>query len=279
MLMNPTYNLLKKYYKGSKRYFISSLSFPSEYREKVAIVYNFCRLVDNSVDEAGKAEMSFADIRDDYYKCLETDLCTNDTVKLFVKVLKENNIQNKWIEALFSSMQMDLERRKYISINETLEYVYGVAEVIGLMMCQILEIDAKAHKYAMALGRAAQWINFIRDISEDYSNGRVYFPENDLKLFHIRSFNRKEVMENKDNFIEFINFQSKRFYEWVNIAESGYKYIPNNVRNPIIYSTELDKWKMSEILKNPLLIYEKKFNPSTKQIVREIIKIKISGRT
>ena len=86
-------------------------------------------------------------------------------------------------------------------------------------------------------------------------------------------------MENKDNFIEFINFQSKRFYEWVNIAESGYKYIPNTVRNPIIYSTKLDKWKMSEILKNPLLIYEKKFNPSTKQIVREIIKIKISGRT
>jgi phytoene synthase len=82
-------------------------------------------------------------------------------------------------------MQMDIDKREYKTLDDTLEYIYGSAEVIGLFMAQIMGLPEEAHDFAKMQGRAMQFINFIRDIDEDITLGRRYFPTQDLKEFSL----------------------------------------------------------------------------------------------
>lgn len=273
--LNPTYEVLKKYYKGSKRYFVSSLYFPGEYRIQVANVYNFCRLVDDSVDEPEKTSITFEEIQSMYMKSLSGYKSGNNIIDSFIVVKRNNKIDDEWVEALFDSMQMDIDGVKYSSLEDTLKYVYGVAEVVGLMMCKVLRIPQEAYPYAKLLGRSAQWINFIRDIGEDVEIGRTYFPNNELEKFGLESLGYKDVIKNMSGYKQFLDFQSHRFYDWTKEAEKGYRYIPKKLLKPILYSTEIDKWKMKEILNNPLSVYEKKINPSLSRMFAEIMKTRI----
>lgn len=273
--MNPTYELLRKYYKGSKRYFVSSLFFPSEYRNQVANIYNFCRLVDDSVDEPQKVDVPYEKIKLMYEKSLKGGKSGNNIIDSFIDIKREFEIEDGWVQALFDSMQMDIDGIKYTTLEDTLEYVYGAAEVIGLMMCRILKIPQEAYPYARLLGRSAQWINFIRDIGEDIANGRIYFPHTELARFKLNSLTYEDVLKNVEGYIRFVNYQSERFYEWTAEAEYGYKYISKKLLKPILYSTEIDKWKIKEILSNPLSVYEKKVNPSFLRMIVEIMKTRI----
>ena len=273
--LNPTYEVLKKYYKGSKRYFVSSLSFPNEYRLEVANVYNFCRLVDDSVDEPDKANIDFEDIKNMYAKALSGKISGNSIIDSFIVVKRNNKIDDGWVQALFDSMQMDIDGVKYSTLDDTLKYAHGVAEVVGLMMCKVLNIPQEAYPFARLLGRSAQWINFIRDIGEDVENGRTYFPNTELTMYGLDSLAYVDVLQNVERYKKFLHYQSERFYEWTKEAEKGYKYIPNKLLKPILYSTEIDKWKMKEILNNPLSVYEKKINPSLSRMVAEIMKSRI----
>jgi phytoene synthase len=273
--LNSTYEVFRKYYKGSKRYFVSSLYFPNQYRIQVATVYNFCRLVDDTVDEPDKVDINFDELKDIYAKSLSGERSNNSIIDIFIDIKNESDIKDEWVQALFNSMQMDIDEVKYTSLDDTLKYAYGVAEVVGLMMCKVLKIPEEAFPFAKLLGRSAQWINFIRDIGEDVRNNRSYFPNTELAKFGLNSLKYEDILKNEDGFKEFIRFQSQRYYEWTAEAEKGYKYIPGKVLKPILYSTEIDKWKMKEILSNPLSVYDKKINPSLSRMFVEIMKTRI----
>ncbi len=273
--LNSTYEVFRKYYKGSKRYFVSSLYFPRKYRVEVANVYNFCRLVDDTVDEPDKVDISYEQLKSLYRKSSNGEKSNNSIIDNFIDIKNESDIKDEWVQALFNSMQMDIDEVKYTSLDDTLKYAYGVAEVVGLMMCKVLRIPEEAYPFAKLLGRSAQWINFIRDIGEDIRNDRSYFPKSELIKFDLDSLNYEDVLKNKEGFKEFIRAQAELFYEWTAEAEKGYRYIPDRLLKPILYSTEIDKWKMKEILSNPLSVYDKKINPSLSRMFVEIMKSRI----
>lgn len=273
--LTSSYEVLRKYFKGSKRYFLSSLSFPRDYQVQVAKVYNFCRLVDDSVDEPEKVNIEFKEIKRLYDKSLGGNNSGNNIIDNFIVVKNRKGIEEQWVQALFDSMQMDIDGNNYTNLDETLKYVHGVAEVVGLMMCKVLDIPQDAYPYARLLGRSAQWINFIRDIDEDMNNGRTYFPSTELNAYGLDSLRYKDVLKNLDGYKKFLDFQSERFYEWTKEAEKGYKFIPKKLLNPILYATEIDKWKMGEILNFPLSVYEKKINPSLLRMFVQIMKTRI----
>lgn len=293
----------KVFLKGSLRYYISALAFPPKYRERVGIIYNFCRKLDDIVDtlDNQSAKTRFDQFKETYTK---TDvLGINDVNSLkgyqldnedlviiisFVHVKKELGIKDEWVEAMFKSMEMDLNHFQYQTLEQTLQYTYGVAEVVGLFMCKALELSDEAYPSARALGRSAQWINFIRDIQEDLSIGRVYFPKEDLDRFGLISLNHNDLLEADSNssqliksnshkalsnskkidtngverFNQFIQFQCSRFDMWVGEGESGYRFIPSALQRSIKIATRLDKWKVEQIRHNPMIVYKKKVNPS-----------------
>jgi len=261
-----------RFYKGSKRYFFSAIGFPSQIREDVTAVYNFCRFVDDSIDEPEKTELSFDEIRAEYYKILETKHSDVKLIQEFVRIKKEKEIKDEWVEALFESMLMDQSGKTYNTLEDTLEYSYGVAEVIGLFMCKVLDLPIDAYKTAKYLGRSAQWINFIRDINEDLQLGRQYFPKSDLRKFNLKSLDYEIVIKQPEDFKNFMNLQFDRFEEWVGIGEKGYKYIPRRYRRPIQYATRLDKWKLRVIRKDPFIVYSKKVDPGFIELLSYTLK-------
>jgi phytoene synthase len=268
-------NLFTRFYKGSKRYFFSAIGFPANIREDVSKVYNFCRLVDDSIDEPDKTEHSFDEIRSDYYQALKTENASIPLVHEFVRIKKEKGIKDEWVEALFESMLMDKNGQIYENLEDTLKYTYGVAEVIGLFMCRVLDLPEEAHKTASYLGRSAQWINFIRDINEDIVLGRQYFPKSDLRKFNLENLEYSTVIRQPDDFKQFMNLQFDRFEEWLVMGEKGYIFIPKKYKMPIQYATRLDKWKFKEIKKDPFVIYLRKVDPGNFEFIVYLLKMKI----
>ncbi|GGG35235.1 phytoene/squalene synthase family protein [Hymenobacter glacieicola] len=146
-------------------------------------VYGFVRWADEIVDtfhEHDKAAL-FQDFKRQTYEALDLRISLNPVLHAFQDVVHQYGIDREFIDAFLYSMEMDLDDRSY---NQSLyeKYIYGSAEVVGLMCLRIFcEGDeaqfARLRESARRLGSAFQKINFLRDIRSDYQErGRVYFP-------------------------------------------------------------------------------------------------------
>ena len=155
-------------------------------------------------------------------------------------------------------------------MDETLEYIHGSAEVIGLMMAAVLELDEESYQYAEMLGRSMQYCNFIRDVKEDNELGREYLPDEELEKHGLESLKQEEIDE--EAFREFMQDQIKLYREWQREAEKGLKYIPYRSRIPVILSSRLYKWTANRIEKDPMKVYDEKVRPSKLRIGWELLK-------
>ena len=111
--------------------------------------------------------------------------------------------------------------------------MYGSAEVVGMMMANIMGLPRESFECARYLGRAMQYINFIRDIREDLALGRQYLPQSDLRKCGIESLDYEYVKNHKAGFNEFIRSQIDYYEQWQRVAETGFTYIPKRYFIPI----------------------------------------------
>jgi phytoene synthase len=268
MINNKIYSIFRE---GSQTYFYSSIFFPTYLKKDVFTLYGFVRKADDLVDNIPQNIQGFYDFKENYYKALN-GLKTNDIViDSFVKLLNKKNFNPKWVDSFLKSMEMDIIKTKYKTTKETLEYIYGSAEVIGLMMAKIMDLPKKSHYYAKILGRAMQYINFIRDIAEDIKLGRIYFPSVELKKYGILTLEYQHIKDNPEKFINFIHHQLKTYYDWQKTAESGFKHIPKRYLIPVKTASEMYNWTAEQIHQNPLIIYEKKIKPMVSKIIKTTI--------
>ena len=152
--------------RGSKTYFYSSIFFSKEVRDDVFALYSFVRKADNFVDVMPQLKDEFYRFKDAYVDALRGKTSSDIIINSFVSLMRRKSLKREWVDAFFESMEMDLTKQRYETIEETLHYVYGSAEVIGLMMANIMDLDPQSYPCAQYLGRAMQYINFIRDIEE-----------------------------------------------------------------------------------------------------------------
>ncbi|MGP6220825.1 phytoene/squalene synthase family protein [Caldiplasma sukawensis] len=253
--------------KGSKTYYNSSKLFPASIREEVSTLYAFVRVADDLVDAVPQKVKEFMNFR----KSIEDELTGKDSknpiIKNMVKLAKDKKFEITWIIKFLDSMEMDIYKKKYDTINETIDYMYGSAEVIGLMMSKIMGLDFRAFPSARMLGRTMQYINFIRDILEDISLGRQYIPTNDLNEFGLENLTVEEINKKRENFIELMKFQISRYEEWDRYAREGFKYIPSRLLIPIKTATDMYLWTARKIEKDPMVVLERKVKPSKLRIM------------
>ncbi len=254
--------------RGSRTYFSSSLFFPRHIRKDVFQLYGFVRSADNFVDVIPQRSRDFYAFRKKYRQSLNQNAVDDPVVDGFTDLMRRKRFQPEWVEAFFLSMEMDLEKKTYETLKETLAYIHGSAEVIGLMMAAIMELDHASYSHAALLGRAMQFINFIRDIKEDHAFGRNYFPQEDMKSFSLNSLSPSEVLKNRSGFDSFIHAQIMRYREWQKQAERGFHFVPSRCRIPIKTASEMYKWTADRIEKNPIIVYKKKVRPSKMRIWR-----------
>lgn len=261
-------NNAKIFRKGSKTYFTASLFFPPEVRRDVFSLYAFVRSADDYVDSVPQRKKEFYKFKELYLESLKSRKKSgNEIIDDFVDLFYRKKFKSEWVSAFLESMELDLTKKKYKSIDETLHYIFGSAEVIGLFMSRILDLPKKADKHAQMLGRAMQMINFIRDIAEDNSFGRAYLPL-DSKM---KSLDYSFASSNKDMFVKFIRLNSLLYKKWQKSAEEGYKYIPKRYLVPIKTAADMYLWTASQIEKNPMIVYEKKVKPSRFRILKTLI--------
>lgn len=260
------------FYRGSKTFFISSLFFPRRQRSDVFKLYSFLRLVDDYVDQPKPDKEKFNNMRslwDNVSKSPDFDPTPRQGDSIDIRVIKNIlNLTKKydfepiWIEAFFDSMQADINGKKYSTLHQTLEYVYGSAEVVGLMMARIMRLPPEADNAARLQGRAFQWINFIRDIQEDNQLGRQYFPAEDLKRFNLKNLSQKTAHTQPDDFKNFMQFQIGRYKNWQQSAEEGHAYILGKTLRAVKLAVSMNIWTAAQIQQDPQIIFARKIRPN-----------------
>ncbi len=164
--------------------------FDKKLRNPIYAIYGFVRFADEIVDtfhSYPKAEL-LERFRQDTYKAIQEKISLNPVLHAFQSVVHEYNIDIDLIDAFLKSMEMDLHFHNY---EDSLykEYIYGSAEVVGLMCLKVFCKEDNAYYErlkapASALGAAFQKINFLRDMKSDFDErGRVYFPGIDFNRF------------------------------------------------------------------------------------------------
>jgi len=153
-------------------------------------VYGFVRYADEIVDtfhDQDKAGL-LARFKKDTFEAIEIKLSLNPVLHAFQLIVNQYQIDSDLIEAFLHSMEMDLDYQLY-NDNKYQEYIYGSAEVVGLMCLKIFvegdqEMYDRLREPACKLGAAFQKVNFLRDIKSDFEErGRVYFPGVDFEAF------------------------------------------------------------------------------------------------
>tara|TARA_X000000950_G_scaffold143929_1_gene178235 strand:+ start:166 stop:1005 length:840 start_codon:yes stop_codon:yes gene_type:complete len=153
-------------------------------RKDIYNIYGFVRFADEIVDSFhsyNKSEL-FNSFCQDLDKALLNKISLNPILNSFQHTFHKYSIDRDLVYSFMKSMRMDLKKKKYSSVKEYKEYIYGSADVVGLMCLKVFvqgneEQYEKLKKNAMKLGSAFQKVNFLRDIKADQQNlKRSYFP-------------------------------------------------------------------------------------------------------
>lgn len=157
-------------------------------RQDIYNIYGFVRFADEIVDtflEYNKIEL-FELFENDLAMAMKHKISLNPILNSFQYTVTKYNIPNEMIAAFMKSMKLDLTKTEYINQDEYNEYIFGSADVVGLMCLKVFVKgdDAKYEELkhaAMRLGSAFQKVNFLRDLKADYEVlNRTYFPNTDL---------------------------------------------------------------------------------------------------
>ena len=155
-----------------------------EIRDAVYGVYGFVRIADEIVDTflEEDREALLDEFEAEYYRALERGISTNPVIHAFCGVVRRYRIDDSLVRAFLGSMRMDLHRNRYTE-DELGKYIFGSAEVVGLICLQIfVQGDRERYRqlepYARRLGAAFQKVNFLRDLKDDREAlHRIYFPQ------------------------------------------------------------------------------------------------------
>ena len=162
-------------------------------------IYGFVRFADEIVDTFHHVDKAvlLQEFKQQTTLCISRGISLNPILQSFQETVNQYGITYDLIDAFFKSMEMDLDTTCY-NDNRYNEYIYGSAEVVGLM-CLHIFCDGKVDLYnylkpfAQSLGAAFQKVNFLRDMKADYTGlNRTYFPDCDFKNF---TLNDKKLIE------------------------------------------------------------------------------------
>ena len=188
-------NLLKKH---AKSFYWASFFLSKETFNKCSSLYNFCRTLDDIVDDNNKLEIKKNNFLKFKKNFIDKDL-SDPIIKEMWSIINSEKISEKVVTDLFDGVETDLEEKVRInSKKELLVYSYRVAGTVGLMMSKILKVKNKeALKGAIDLGIAMQLTNIARDVCEDRDRNRQYIkPDfsaiketiNESQIFYQKSF-------------------------------------------------------------------------------------------
>jgi len=165
-------------------FYYSFLVLPPDKRRAIVAVWDFCRAVDDAVDEASaeQAPSEIARWRTELAACFDGGGPSTRQGQALVPVIRTYDLPRDSFEALIEGVEMDVGSRRYETFEDLYEYCIRVASAVGIICLHIFgSRDRRARQYATDLGVALQLTNILRDVPGDLQRGRVYVPQVDLR--------------------------------------------------------------------------------------------------
>jgi phytoene synthase len=163
----------------SKSFALAGQLLPEQQRRDAAVLYTYCRLVDDRIDlsEPSQQLQALGELQVELASVYRGDAQQDVRLRAFQELVQRQNLPRQYPEELLAGMAMDTAGTQYQTLGDLLLYCHRVAGVVGLMMCHVLGVkDVRALRNAAHLGIAMQLTNICRDVAEDWQRGRLYLP-------------------------------------------------------------------------------------------------------
>ncbi len=248
----------------SRTFFMASALLPKDERRAARALYAFCRISDDIVDrEEGDR------------------LCALETwkrISLIEHPGEEASIPLAWAdtrhryhipryyaEQLLDGVALDLTQTRYTTFDELAHYCYGVASTVGLMTMHIIGFEGEeAIPYAIKLGVALQLTNILRDVGEDWANGRVYLPQEELALFGLCEDDIANGTVD-DRWRAFMQFQIARARQLYEEAIPGIAMLGKSGRFAIAAAAELYRGILQDIETHDYNVFTRRAHLTTQE--------------
>ncbi len=166
-------------------FYYAFLVLPPDQRRAIIAVWDFCRVVDDAVDEAASRESAARSIdfwRAELARCYERGTPQTPQGMQLQPLIEPFRLPRQAFDDVIDGVAMDLDTVRYETFDDLLVYCHRVASAVGLICISIFGCThPAARQYALDLGVALQLTNILRDIKDDLAHGRVYLPQEDLR--------------------------------------------------------------------------------------------------
>ncbi len=166
-------------------FYYSFLVLPTEQRRAIVAVWDFCRAVDDAVDEAADERQAACEIarwRTELAAVFDGGAPATPQGRELLPFIEPFHLPRAAFDALIEGVEMDLGSRRYETFGDLYQYCIRVASAVGLICVEIFGCeDPGSRQYAIDLGVALQLTNILRDVAGDFARGRVYIPQEDLR--------------------------------------------------------------------------------------------------
>lgn len=233
-------------------YYVATRRFPSDIRRRTHALYAFVRIPDEWVDNPGELTLQGQRTRLQCWRGslllgVEGVVPDHPAMRAFCDTIRETHLSVEEPLAFLEAMEQDLTVTRYETYQDLRDYMRGSAVAVGRMMCSVLgaELTPRIERGAGALAEAMQLTNFLRDVGEDASRGRIYVPQEDMDSFGVES---GEIFagELTDRFQNLMRFEIARARALYAEADRAIPLLPvHSVKavrlSRVLYSRILDK--------------------------------------
>lgn len=248
----------------SKSFHFASSLLPEEKRMAARALYAFCRTVDDIVDVSDP--VLDRDSALNYWRRMVEHASFSDgdlVAAAWADTLTRYHIPRHYALQLIDGVARDLEQTRYQTFEDLATYCYGVASTVGLMSMYIVGFKTNdAVAYAIKLGVALQMTNILRDVGEDYRNGRLYLPREELAYFGIRE---DDIATGRvtDTWRQFMKFQLERTRQLYADSWEGVKLLEREGQLAIGAASVFYQGILDQIEKNDFDVFTRRASINT----------------
>lgn len=242
---------------NSKSFYLASALLPHAKRRAARVLYAFCRFTDDIVDESNAdAAERLAVWR---ARALAPQPPADDILlQAWHDVRARHRIPLTYARHLLDGIRLDLTRSRYATFDDLARYCYGVASTVGLMAMHITGFEGKsALPYAVKLGVALQLTNILRDVGEDFRQGRIYLPLQDLARF---GYGEQDLANGviDERFRALMDFQIARTRRLYDEAWPGIRMLSPDGRLAIAAAADLYRAILDKIIANGYDVFNRR---------------------
>ncbi len=254
---------------NSRTFYLASGLLPLAQRQAARALYAFCRVSDDLVDEAWDNQHQLI------MQWRQESLANHPPVANFVALAWADtranfNVPRSYAEQLLDGLTSDLVYTRYETFGELAQYCYGAASTVGLMAMHIVGYEGnKAIPYAIKLGVALQLTNILRDVQEDWEQGRLYLPLEELRQFNL---DESDIARGKvdDRWRAFMRFQIARARRLYEEALPGVAMLGKSGRFAIAAAAELYRAILDDIEEHDYDVFSRRAHTTSREKLTQL---------